>query len=137
MDINYNGEDVTLDKPNFDKTIGMEKAIVRYKKTYGFMFEGDDDYEEEDMSEEKHIFKVGDKIALIENYDWHKHLSEFAGEIEFTEDSNTYYDNYGSVYIFTGKNYIAFSGEYAPIDDKDKDLINKEFNTNYKVIFST
>ena len=142
IDINfgYETENIKLDGPDFNRSTGFEKGIVRYKDTYDSFFKGDnvdDEFESEsDITEDKHIFKAGTKIALIENYDWHENLSEFAGEIEFLENTNVYFNREsGCVYFILGKRLISFSGEYYNLDDKYKDLVNKAFNTDYVEIF--
>jgi hypothetical protein len=138
IDINfgYNTEDKKLDGPNFDKSTGFKKGISRYTDKYDYIFEGDDDADD-DFSEDKHLFKAGDKIALIENYDWDNNLSEFAGEIEFISNTNAYYDRSDtSVYFLLGKGMmISFSGEYYTLDEEYRNQVNKAFGTNYVEIF--
>lgn len=140
INFGYNTEDIKIDAPNFTKSTGFEKAISRYKNDYAFFFKGDnfeDEFDSEsDIREDKHIFKAGTKIALIENYDWNENLSEFAGEIEFLEDCNVYYTNEsGCVYFILGKRFISFSGEYYALEPKYKDEVNAAFGTNYSEIF--
>ena len=139
LDINfgYETEDIKLDGPNLDKSTGFEKGISRYRKNYSFHFSGEDFDPDIDITEAKHKFKAGDKIALIENYDWEENRSEFAGEIEFIVNTTAYYDedNSGCVYFMLGKQIITFSGEYYPIEEKHRDMINKVFGTDYTEIF--
>ena len=147
MNFGYETEDIKINNTNFIKSTGFEKGITRYKEDYSFYFKGDnlskdfeDDWESdilETPSIEKHKFNEGDKILVIENYDWDENLSEFAGEIEFIDNTYAYYgEESSSVYFILGSDrYVKLSGDYYPLESESIDKINKFFETNYKEIF--
>jgi hypothetical protein len=135
-------EIITLSISDFNKTYSNTHGIVNYNNEYSD-FEGETleewlysngiDYES-DCDNELMVFEEGDKIALIENTDWHENLSEIVGEITFTKRTNGYID-YSPSFVM-GNRVITFPGEYSPLEDKYTDYINKEFGTNYKIIIT-
>lgn len=134
-------ESITITEPKFDTSYDAGGGIVKYKKDYKFMFSGNpklsDGYEGSDITsnDTSKVFNSGDKIALIENFDWNQNLSEFAGEITFNKNIPTEYDDYGSVDILLDNFLISFSGEYSQLEQNEVDIINNTFNTHYKIIF--
>lgn len=130
----------TIDPPLITEFKDFGNAIVRCHKDYKNFYKGDDisEYDKNSFQKKMHTFDVGDLIGIVVNYDWDKNLALFTGEFEFKKESIVLYNDSDSsniYFVLEDEKVIILHGEYFCVNNETLIKINKNFNSNYTVVF--